>query len=79
MSYFGNLLSAVKSEIASVEESENTHSARGSAILAGHDHPGGATNGIKPASETLDPGRLRAGIKKPRTSTDTLRRKYAAS
>lgn len=79
MSYFGNKLADVHAELANLEESENTRSARGSAILAGHDHPGGATTGTKPAVETLQPGRLRAGIKKPRTRTDTLTRKLAAS
>lgn len=69
----------VKATIAAIEESENTHSSSGSKILAGHDTPGGAANVAKPHAETLMPGRLRAGIKTPRTRTDKLTRKYAAS
>ena len=79
MSYFGNLHGETYANIAAVELSENTRSNTGSAILKGYDTPGGAAMGHPPASETLMPGRLRAGIKKPRTRTDSLTRKYAAS
>ena len=65
--------------IESVELSENTRSSSGSKIYAGYSHPGGATEGTKPAKEVLQPGRLRAGINKPLTRTDTLQRKYAAT
>lgn len=78
MSFYGSHAEA-KAIIAEVEVSENTHSCQGSKILAGYDHPGGATSGVKPASETLMPGRLRAGINKPRTRTDKLTRKYAST
>lgn len=79
MSYFGNLYEQARANIAHVEVSENTRSATGSAILAGYDGPGGAAAGTKPAGETQMVGRLRAGIKTPRTRTDKLTRKYAAS
>jgi hypothetical protein len=78
MSYFGSHAEA-KAVIATVELSENTHSNTGSPILLGRSTPGGAADAAKPHSETLMPGRLRAGIKKPRTRTDSLTRKYAAS
>jgi len=78
MSYFGSHSDA-KACIAGVELSENTRSNTGSAILAGYNTPGGAANVAKPSGETLMPGRLRAGIKKPKTRTDSLTRKYAAS
>lgn len=78
MSFFGTHSEAV-AHIQMVEESENTHSSMGSKILKGYSHPGGATNGHVPATETLMPGRLRKGIKTPRTRTDSLTRKYAAS
>jgi hypothetical protein len=78
MSYYGSKSDA-RACIAEIELSENTHSNTGSAILAGYSTPGGAANSAKPHAETLMPGRLRAGIKKPRTRTDSLTRKYAAS
>lgn len=78
MSYYGSIAEA-KSTIASIELSENTHSSSGSKILAGHSGPGGAAGGTKPAGENLQPGRLRAGINKPLTRTDTLTRKYAST
>ena len=78
MSFYGSHAEAV-SIIHQIEESENTHSSSGSKILAGYDHPGGATSGTKPASETLMPGRLRAGIRTPKTRTDKLTRRYASS
>lgn len=78
MSYLGSKAD-VKACIAEIELSENTHSNTGSAILNGYSTPGGAAMKAKPSGETLMPGRLRAGIKKPRTRTDSLTRKYAAS
>lgn len=78
MSYFGTKAD-VKACIAEIELSENTHSNSGSKILAGYSGPGGAAEGTTPAGETLMPGRLRKGIKTPRTRTDSLTRKYAAS
>ena len=77
MSYHGSCADA-KAAIASVELSENTRSNSGSKILAGSSTPGGAASN-KAAHETLQPGRLRAGIKTPRTRTDSLTRKYGAS
>jgi hypothetical protein len=78
MSYFGSKSQAY-SDIASVELSENSRSNSGSAILAGHSGPGGAAAKTKAAGEVQVVGRLRAGINKPRTRTDSLTRKYAAS
>jgi hypothetical protein len=78
MSFYGSH-SEAKSIIASIELSENTHSSTGSPILMGRSTPGGAADAAKPHAETLMPGRLRAGIKKPKTRTDSLTRKYAAS
>lgn len=78
MSYFGSRAD-VKATISEIELSENTHSNTGSAIRDGYSGPGGAASQAKPAGETLMPGRLRAGIKKPKTRTDSLTRKYAAS
>jgi hypothetical protein len=79
MSYLGSCAD-VKREIAEIECSENTHSSSGSKIYAGHSHPGGATNmDDKAANEVLMTGRLRAGIKTPRTRTDKLERKYAST
>lgn len=78
MSFMGSK-SEARAIIAEIECSENSHSNSGSKILHGYDHPGGATSGVKPASETLMPGRLRAGINKPRTRTDKLTRKYAST
>lgn len=73
MSFYGSM-SEAKSIIASVEESENTHSSSGSKILKGHSTPGGAANGHPPASETMSQKRTNL-----RTRTSTLTRKYAAS
>lgn len=78
MSFYGSH-SEAKSIIAEIEVSENTRSAKGSAILHGHSMPGGAAHAAKPHSETLMPGRLRAGINKPRTRTDTLVRHYGST
>jgi hypothetical protein len=61
-------------------ELSNTHGSGGtSPILHGASSPGGAANHAKPSGETQIVGRLRAGIKTPRTRTDSLTRKYAAS
>ena len=81
MSYFGSVADA-EAEIAKIEMSENTRSSSGSKIYAGHNHPhAGESNAHndKPSGETLMPGRLRAGIKTPKTRTDTLTRKYAST
>jgi len=78
MSFFG-LISDAHACIEHVELSENTHSNTGSPILHGRSTPGGAADSAKPSGEVLQPGRLRAGIKTPRTRTDTLTRLYAAT
>lgn len=79
MSFPGSLSDA-KGNIASVELSENTRTSSGtSPIYKGVDTPGGMANSAKPAHETQQVGRLRAGINKPKTRTDKLTRKYAAS
>lgn len=78
MSFYGSHAEA-KAIISEIECSENTHSSSGSKILEGYSHPGGATTGVKPASEVLMVGRLRAGINTPRTRTDKLERKYAST
>lgn len=76
MGYFGNMSDA-KANIREVEvtDSSGLRSAT-SPVEAGSEH-----NGVEnvPAKETLHVGRLRAGIKTPRTRTDKLTRKYAAS
>jgi hypothetical protein len=78
MSFFGSHAEA-KAVIAEIELSENTRSNTGSAILHGHSTPGGAANSAKPHAENLMPGRLRAGIKTPKTRTDTLTRHYGST
>lgn len=78
MSFLGSHQDA-KNIIAGIELSENTRSSAGSMILKGHDNPGGAASGTTPAKETLMPGRLRKGIKTPKTRTDSLTRKYAST
>lgn len=79
MSYFGSISDA-RSAIASVESSENTHTSSGtSPILNGASGPGGAASKAKPAGEVQEVGRLRKGIKTPKTRTDSLTRHYAAS
>lgn len=78
MSFLGSK-SEARAIIAEIELSENTHSNSGSAILKGYSTPGGAANSAKPSGETLMPGRLRAGIKKPRTRTDSLTRSYGST
>lgn len=73
MSYPGTIAD-VKSTIAAIELSENTHSSTGSNILHGSSTPGGAANSAKPAGETMSQKRT-----KLRTATDTLRRSYAST
>lgn len=73
MSFYGSF-SEAKSIISNIEVSENTHSASGSKILNGSSGPGGAASGIKPAGETMSQKRTSL-----RTSTSTLRRKYAST
>jgi hypothetical protein len=74
MSYNGSMSDA-KAAIASVELSENSRTSSGtSPILKGASGPGGAAASAKPAGETQIVGRLRAGIKTPKTKTDSLRR-----
>jgi len=68
-----------RSIISEIELSENSHSNTGSAILHGYNTPGGAAMSAKPANETQMVGRLRAGIKTPRTRTETLTRLYGAT
>lgn len=81
MSFFGSLADA-RANIHEVEVSNNVGHAKGGAtspILRGASGPGGAASGTTPAGETQQVGRLRKGIKTPRTRTDSLTRKYAAS
>ncbi len=78
MSYYGSCAD-VKATIAAIEESENTHSNVGSNTLHGSSTPGGAANSDVPSHETWVVGRLRKGIKTPRTRTDTLTRKYGST
>lgn len=79
MSYLGTMSDA-RAAIASVEASENSRTSSGtSPILAGSDNPGGAASGTKPAGQTQQVGRLRAGINTPKTRTDSLTRKYPES
>lgn len=78
MSFLGS-----KAEARAIISDIQVDSAQGSGgtspILRGASSPGGAANSAKPAGETQIVGRLRAGIKTPRTRTDSLTRKYAAS
>lgn len=78
MSFLGSK-SEARAIISEIELSPTTGASGTSPILHGASSPGGATSGTKPAGETQMVGRLRAGINKPRTATDSLRRKYAAS
>lgn len=79
MSFCGSKADA-KACIADVELSENTRTSSGtSPVRDGASSPGGAANSAKPAGETQIVGRLRAGIKTPKTRTDSLTRKYASS
>jgi hypothetical protein len=78
MSYYGTHGEA-KALISEIELSENTHSSSGSPILHGRSTPGGAADVAKPHAETLMVGRLRAGIKTPKTRTDSLTRHYGST
>jgi hypothetical protein len=78
MSYSQSHATAI-AEMAAIEESDNTHSNVGSAILHGYSSEQGGPKGEVPAGETLMPGRLRKGIKTPRTRTDTLTRHYGST
>lgn len=78
MSFLGSKGEA-RSIISEIELSPTTGASGTSPILRGASSPGGAANSAKPAGETQQVGRLRAGIKTPRTRTDSLTRKYAAS
>lgn len=81
MSFYG-LISDAKAVIHEVEVSLNIgHSTGGatSPIHKGADTPGGAAMHAKNHNETQRVGRLRAGINKPKTRTDSLTRKYGAS
>lgn len=73
MSFYGSVSDA-KAAIAAVELSENTRSNTGSKILNGHSSPGGIANSAKPSGETMSQKRTSL-----RTSTSTLRRKYAST
>lgn len=78
MSFYGTLEDA-KAAIHSVESSEDVGHAKGkgsSKLLHGESHPGVHN---KPAGEEQRVGRLRSGIKSPKTRTGKLTRKYAAS
>lgn len=78
MSFMGSK-SEARAIISEIELSR-THGNDGtSPILHGSSSPGGAAMKAKPSGETQIVGRLRHGIKSPRTRTDSLVRKYAAS
>ena len=78
MSFLGSK-SEARAIIGEIELSPTTGASGTSPILSGSSSPGGAANKSKLAGETQIVGRLRAGIKTPRTRTDSLTRKYAAS
>lgn len=81
MSFLGSKNEA-RAIISDIEVSENTHTSSGtSPILRGASSPGGAASSRAsvPAGETQQVGRLRKGIKTPRTRTDSLTRKYAST
>lgn len=78
MSFLGSKAEA-RAIIGEIEESPTVGHGGTSPILRGASEPGGIANKAKPAHEVQQVGRLRAGINKPRTATDSLRRKYAAS
>lgn len=73
MSFCGSKSDA-RAAISSIELSDTTGSGGTSPVLRGASGPGGAAAKAKPAGETQVVGRLRAGINKPRTKTDSLRR-----
>lgn len=81
MSFLGSL-SEARGNIHEVEVSNDVGHSKGGAsspILNGASGPGGAASGTTPAGETQIVGRLRKGIKTPRTRTDSLTRLYAAT
>lgn len=68
--------------IRDIEMSNDIGNVKGkgtSPIFRGASSPGGATEGTKPASETQVVGRLRQGIKTPKTRTDSLTRNYGST
>lgn len=68
--------------IHDVEVSNDIGHSKGGAsspIFRGASSPGGATAGTTPAGEVQQVGRLRKGIKTPKTRTDSLTRLYAAT
>jgi hypothetical protein len=77
MSYPG-LYDSVMKDIVNIEVSATHGHANTSPIRDGASTPGGAANLAKPAHETQMVGRLRAGIRTPRTRTDKLTRRYGA-
>lgn len=76
---FAQPKSEARSIIAGIEMSPTTGSAGTSKIRDGVSSPGGAAAHTPNAGQTQMVGRLRAGIKTPRTRTDSLTRRYAAS
>lgn len=81
MSFLGSISDA-RAIIHEVEVSNDVGHSKGGAtspILNGASGPGGAASGTTPAGEVQHVGRLRKGFKTPRTRTDKLTRKYAAS
>lgn len=78
MSFLGSK-SEARAIIGEIELSDTHGAGNTSPILSGASTPGGAANKAKPSGETQQVGRLRAGIKTPRTRTDSLTRRYAAS
>lgn len=78
MSFLGSKSDA-RAIISEIELSPTTGAEGTSKIRDGVSSPGGAAAHARNASETQIVGRLRHGIKSPRTATDSLRRKYAAS
>jgi hypothetical protein len=78
MSFLGSKGDA-RAIISEIEVSDTHGAGNTSPILNGASGPGGAASKAKPAGETQVVGRLRAGINKPKTRTDTLTRLYAAT
>lgn len=76
---FSGLIADARNQISMIELSDTHGSGNTSKIRDGHSTPGGAANATAPAGEVQQVGRLRKGIKTPRTRTDSLTRKYAAS
>lgn len=79
MSFLGTKAQA-RADIASVQvDTGSIGSGATSPILNGASSPGGAANGHVPSNETQQVGRLRKGIKTPKTRTGELTRLYAAT